>query len=123
MPFTSLRARGYWRDHYDPCAGPARLPQALIGRPRALEIIANVIIPAALASGDRSLAANARGWWQRLPRPAAYGATRFLETALASEGTPVADERLRVNARRAQGLLALHRGWCTQNGCGRCPLS
>ena len=61
---------------------------------------------------------RARALFARLPRPAAYGVTKFIENALASEGV-----RVPMNARRAQGLLALHRDWCTQNGCGRCPLS
>jgi len=117
-PFLALRAGGYWRDHHDPCAGPARLPAAFIGRSRALEIAANVLIPAALAAGPAPLRARARWWWERLPRPATYGATRFIEEALASEGI-----RVPVNARRAQGLLLLQKDWCTQNGCGRCALS
>jgi hypothetical protein len=117
-PFVSLRACGYWLDHHDPCAGPSRLPPAFVGRARALEIVLNVLIPAALASEEPSLVAHARRWWERLPRPASYGATRFIENALASEGV-----RLPLNARRAQGLLALSSDWCPKNGCGRCPLS
>jgi len=93
-----------------------------IGRSRALEIIVNVLVPVAIASGDAAgdaaLAAGARALYERLPRPASYGATRFIEQALAAEGIPVP-----VNARRAQGLLALHRDCCSENGCGRCPLS
>ncbi|HEX5502229.1 MAG TPA: DUF2851 family protein [Thermomicrobiales bacterium] len=114
----SARAGGYWLAHFDPCAGPCRLPPAFVGRARALEILLNVVLPAAAASGDDALAGRARALYAKLPRPAAYGATRFLENALGSEGV-----RVPVNARRAQGLLALHRDWCTQGGCGRCPLS
>ncbi len=113
-----VKAQGYWRHHYDVCAGPCRLPPAFVGRSRALEILVNVVLPAAAASGDEALAAKARALYTKLPRPAAYGVTKFIENALASEGV-----RMPVNARRAQGLLALHRDWCTQNGCGRCPLS
>jgi hypothetical protein len=116
-PLT-VSAGGFWLAHHDVCAGPCRLPPALVGRSRALEIALNVVVPVALASGDPALEAQARALYARLPRPAAYGATRFLENALASEGV-----RLPLNARRAQGLLALHRDWCTQGGCGRCPLS
>ncbi len=116
-PLT-VSASGYWRRHHDVCAGPARLPAAFIGRSRALEILINVVLPAAVAGGDPAAAAQARALYARLPRPATYGVTRFIEAALASEGV-----RVPVNARRAQGLLALHRDWCSQNGCGRCPLS
>ena len=117
-PLTGLRASGYWLDHHDPCAGPARLPAAFVGRSRALEILINVLLPAAAASGDHRLGERARSLFARLPRPAVYGATKSLEQGLADQG-----ERLPINARRAQGLLALHRDWCTQGGCGRCPLS
>jgi len=116
-PFA-VKARGYWRDRYDPCAGRARLGDAFIGRSRALEILVNVVIPAAAASGDPPLASKAQALYEKLPRPASYGVTRFIEQALASEGV-----RVPLNARRAQGLLALHRDWCSANGCGRCPLS
>lgn len=119
-PLVSLTAPDYWRAHHDPCASAARgaLPPTLIGRDRALEILINVALPAAIASGDAPLACRARALWRALPRPGAYGATRFIETALASDGV-----RVPINARRAQGLLALHRDWCERNGCGRCPLS
>ena len=112
------RASGYWLWHYDVCAGPCRLPAAFIGRSRALEILINVVLPAAAASEDRELSSRAQTLFAALPRPASYGQTRFIEAALASEGV-----RVPINARRAQGLLALNRDWCTQGGCGRCPLS
>jgi hypothetical protein len=94
------------------------MPARFIGRSRALEIILNVIVPAAIATGGEELAGRARALHARLPRPAAYGVTRYLEATLASGGA-----NLRLSARRAQGLLSLHRDWCTQGGCGRCPLS
>ncbi|HYM14506.1 MAG TPA: DUF2851 family protein [Dehalococcoidia bacterium] len=113
-----VSAEGYWLRHHDVCAGPCRLPAGFIGRSRALEIIVNVVLPATCAAGDEALAARARRLFARLPRPAVYGATRFIEEALASEGI-----RVPVDARRAQGLLALQRDWCPAGGCGRCPLS
>lgn len=116
-PLVRAAPDGYWRAHHDVCAGPCRLPPAFIGRSRALEIVINVIVPAGIAAGGAT-AGQARALLDKLPRPAQYGATRFLERALASSG-----DRVRINAPRAQGLLALHREWCTQNGCGRCPLS
>jgi hypothetical protein len=117
QPFAQAPA-AFWSRHYDPCAGPCALPPAVIGRARALEILVNAVLPAAAASGDPAVAARARALYARLPRPSAYGATRSLERAIASEGV-----RIPLDARRSQGLLALHRDWCTQGGCGRCPLS
>jgi hypothetical protein len=113
-----ISAEGYWLRHHDVCAGPCRLPAGFVGRSRALEIVVNVVLPVACAAGDAALAGRARELFGRLPRPAAYGATRFIEEALASEGM-----RVPVNARRAQGLLSLQREWCAAGGCGRCALS
>jgi hypothetical protein len=110
-----VEGEGYWRDHYDTASAACRLPPSLLGRSRAIEILLNVAVPAAIAGGE---ARRARELYAALPRPARYGATRYLEdTVNAARGG------VRVNARRAQGLLALHRDWCTQGGCGRCPLS
>lgn len=114
-PLVRVAPAGFWRHHHDLCAAPSRLPSAFIGKSRALEILVNVVLPAAAAAGNET---EARALYARLPRPSAYGVTRFLEQSLASDGV-----RIPLNARRAQGLLALHRDWCTQNGCGRCPLS
>jgi hypothetical protein len=112
------RSSGFWLWHHDVCAAPCRLPPAFIGRSRALEILTNVVLPAAAATGDVWLSSRARELFAALPRPASYGQTRFIEAALGSEGIRVA-----INARRAQGLIGLNRDWCTQGGCGRCPLS
>ncbi len=117
-PFLAARASGYWLHHHDLCAGASRMPPAYVGRSRAIEILINAVLPAACASGDPALESAARALFAKLPRAAVYGVTRYLEEALASEGV-----RVPVNARAAHGLLALNRDWCTQGGCGRCPLS
>ncbi len=121
-PWTAT-AGDYWRHHFDLSGGPCRLPAALIGRGRALEMAANVLLPLAAllaeAQRDREAALRARELLARLPRAGPYGATRFLEEALRS-----GDGRaFRLNARRQQGLLHLYHAYCTQGGCGRCPLS
>ncbi len=116
-PFT-VRASGYWLDHHDLCAGACRMPPSFVGRSRALEILINAVLPAACAADDAAISTPARALFAKLPRPAVYGLTRFIEDALASEGV-----KAPVNARRAQGLLELQRNWCTKGGCGRCSLS
>ncbi len=118
IALLTVNAVGFWSRHFDVCAGPCLLPLALIGRSRAIEMLVNVVLPVAASTGDNTLGSEARALYARLPRPAAYGKTKFIENALASMEVP-----LRITARRAQGLLALERDWCTQNGCGRCSLS
>ena len=114
----SVRACGYWLNHHDVCAGPCRMPPGFVGRSRALEMLINAVLPIACALDEPALEARARALFARLPRPAVYGLTRFIEEALAADGV-----RVPVNARRAQGLLELQRNWCTKGGCGRCALS
>ena len=93
--------------------------QGLVGASRALEIAANAVIPFALARAearsDRPLAKAAEALYALLPRGSDYGDTRHLRAALIG---------VRTNGfQRQQGMLYLHRGYCTQGGCGRCPLS
>jgi len=92
-----------------------RTGRGFIGRGRALEMIVNVVLPYFAASGDARRAARAGILYGRLPRPAAYGSVRHLDQALAGA--------VPVDARRQQGMLYLLRRYCTQGGCGKCPLS
>jgi hypothetical protein len=95
---------------------PGRLVAALsvpnaVGRARSIEIITNAVLPAVAAAGG----AEAESAFRSLPLPARYGAVRHIRSALAGE--------VRLNARRQQGMLYLLKQYCTQGGCGRCPLS
>lgn len=112
----AVPARGYWVDHHDVGAAPCNLSPALLGRSRAIELLVNVILPAAAARGG---VRAARRMFEAMPRPGAYGRTRGLEEGLRAQG----DGRMAIDARRAQGLLGLHSEWCSRDGCGRCPLS
>jgi hypothetical protein len=107
-------AWGYWIDHHDAGAAPCRLPPVLLSRSRAIELLVNVILPAAAALGREE---PVEALFRTLPRPAAYGRTRGLQDALRGTGG-----RIAINAQRAQGLLGLNNDWCTHDGCGRCPL-
>jgi hypothetical protein len=96
-----------------------RGPWGSIGRGRAVEIAVNAVLPFALALAEearqRPLEAAVLQAYRSLPRPGSYGCTRHLEEALVG-GVP-------VGAQRQQGMLYLYRHYCTQGGCGRCPLS
>jgi hypothetical protein len=86
----------------------------LVGRSRAIEIAANVVLPLAAALCDDPAAAVIEDVFARLPLPARYGNVRHLHEAASGLG---------IDARRQQGMLYLQRQYCTQGGCGRCPLS
>ena len=86
-----------------------------IGRSRAVEMLANAVLPCLAAVGPEGRARRAEAFYARLPLPAQYGAVRHLHEA--------AGRAVRVDFRRQQGMLYLLRQYCTQGGCGRCPLS
>ena len=83
-----------------------------IGRGRALEMAANAVLPCAAAQG---LGAASEALYRRLRLPARYGAVKHIHTALGGD--------VPLDTRRQQGMLYLLRQYCTQGGCGRCPLS
>jgi hypothetical protein len=113
-------AEGFWSTHYDPGAGSAGPLGALIGRGRALELLINIVLPFAAAWGEArgltALSQQALALFQRLPRSGSYGPVRFLESSLISRGGG-------WSACCQQGLLYLYHQYCTQGGCGACPLS
>jgi hypothetical protein len=88
--------------------------RGLVGRGRAIEIAANIVLPLAAALCDEPAAGVIEGVFARLPLPAPYGNVRHLHEAASG---------VRIDARRQQGMLYLQRQYCTQGGCGRCPLS
>ena len=85
-----------------------------IGRSRAIEIAANVVLPLLAAMEGGRWERQAERLWVRLALPARYGPVRHLHDALAG---------VRIDSRRQQGMLYLLGQYCTQGGCGRCPLS
>jgi len=87
----------------------------LIGEARAQELLINAVLPFAAARGLRELALAVM---RALPAGQAYGKTAFLESNLR-----LAKGRVARNALQSQGLLAYVAEWCSQGGCGRCPLS
>jgi hypothetical protein len=90
---------------------------ALLGPERARELLVNAVLP--FAALDPSLQPRALALLAALPPGAAYGRTRFLEHNLRrADG-----KQRRRDAVVQQGLLGLLNAWCSQGGCGRCPLS
>lgn len=86
----------------------------LVGRARAIEIAGNAVLPLAGALCGEPAVSRIEAAFGQLPQPARYGAVRHLHAA--SPGVA-------PSMRRQQGMLYLLRQYCTQGGCGRCPLS
>ena len=87
----------------------------LVGRGRAVEIIANAVLPWLAALGPEQRVRRAEAIFASLPVSDRYGAVRHLHEAVGT-GVP-------KSFRRQQGMLYLLDQYCTHGGCGRCPLS
>lgn len=95
----------------------------LIGRGRAVEIAANVVLPFAVAWGEArgsaDLLRTAQAMYAALPRATDYGITDHINRALQQ---PSSGRRLPLRMIHQQGMLYLYHSFCRQNGCSRCPL-
>ncbi|HEX5367861.1 MAG TPA: DUF2851 family protein [Dehalococcoidia bacterium] len=96
----------------DPAGGTA-----LIGPARARELALNLALPYAALSS--SLREKAIALLEALPAASPYGKTGFLENTLRRPD----GKRGIAGTLEQQGLLDYLGRWCSQGGCGRCPLS
>ncbi len=87
----------------------------LVGRARAIEIAGNAVLPLAAALCGEPAASRIEAVFAELPLPVRYGAVRHLHEVTRPD--------VRSNMRRQQGMLYLLHQYCTQGGCGKCPLS
>ncbi len=86
-----------------------------IGAARAQELLVNAVLPFAAALGLKKAAV---ALLRTLPAGTSYGKTGFLESDLRpTKG------RIARSALQSQGLLGYVTQWCSQGGCGKCPLS
>jgi hypothetical protein len=122
LDLLTVEADGLWRERSLPWQPDSTPAGALIGRGKALELAINAILPVLLAEAEREnlplLSMAVLRAFHALPSPAAYGRTAHLTRALRSD-----DGSLIRGADRSQGALQLYGHYCTQGGCGRCPLS
>ena len=90
--------------------------RSLIGRGRGAEIAVNVVLPVTLCLGVEEAAIMQL--YEALPDPGSYGLTAYLEGILRRQ-----DAALLKSAAERQGLLTMQKEYCSQGGCGACPLS
>lgn len=118
----TVEADGVWGERGLPWDSGSRSLGALIGRSKALELALNAVLPSLLAESERDglplLEMAVLRAFHALPSPPAYGRTAHLYRALRDANTSLIQR-----ADQSQGALHLYAGYCTQGGCGRCPLS
>ena len=117
----TVMASGYWKTHYDFGCYSRHIAPALIGSSRAAAIAVNVILPFTFAWGKYNeqpeLAARSLAVFTIHPKPGTNAIERHMSKQL---GRP----RLPVNsAQRQQGLIHIHKTFCTQGKCMVCPLA
>ena len=88
----------------------------LIGRARAIEIAGNAVLPLAAALCGEPAAS-------RIERASSRSCRCPLATGPYAISIEVTRPDVRSDMRRQQGMLYLLNQYCTQGGCGKCPLS
>jgi hypothetical protein len=115
----------FWSRHYN-FGASAREPVALVGRPRARDIIVNVVLPFLVAHAQATCSAtlehNAVALWEIFPRLSPHSVETF--AVYRFFGPKAATTKILSRARRQQGLLQLVRDFCLNDSsaCARCPL-
>jgi len=92
-----------------------------VGADRVLAIVANAVVPLALAiaehSGDTALGDAAANLWERLPAADANEVTRRAQRQVAGESRLTG-----LGARGQQGLIHLDQTLCQPRRCFECPV-
>jgi len=115
-----VMASGYWKTHHDFGCHSRYIAPALIGSSRAAAIAVNVILPFTFAWGRHNtwpeLDARSLAIFTAHPNPGTNAIERHMSKQLGRSGVPV------NSAQRQQGMIHIHKTFCTQGKCPVCPL-
>lgn len=126
LQFVLCPASGFWREHYD-LRGRQRTGRAvpagdLIGRERALDIVANIFLPALWLyyreAGDGALQSQVREAYGALPRLQENQISRRMRQQLSAK-YPI-QKKVAASAAGQQGLIHLHKLYCRPLRCEEC---
>jgi hypothetical protein len=114
-----IKSGGYWEDHYDfGCVRSKRI-SCLLGRPRAAEIVVNVLLPFCCGWGklnsDSDLSTKAFDIYAGYPRLESNAIERHMLRQLSLDSC-----RLKF-ARYQQGFIHVYKNFCVQGKCAECP--
>ncbi|HXX59611.1 MAG TPA: DUF2851 family protein [Dehalococcoidales bacterium] len=103
---------GYWENHFDIGRLDVKLGAWLIGQTTARIMVINTILPYFANFGEKAAIL-----YRFYPVSEENTVERHMKRQLELSGKEV------NSSRRQQGLLHLYKNYCTQGGCGRCPLT
>lgn len=114
-----VKSGGYWEDHYDfGCIRSKRI-SCLLGRPRAAEIVVNVLLPFCRGWGklnsDSDLSSKALDIYAGYPRLESNAIERHMLKQLSLDSCRL------IFARHQQGFIHIYKNFCVQGKCGVCP--
>jgi len=117
LEWLDVRADTFWARHTSRGGPTVPAPMALVGRPRAAAILANVCVPLLAALDEHT--PFAAGWLDRLPPEAPSDRLRRMAQTLFGVGHPPSLYRTGL---RRQGLLQIFQDYCLhdRSRCAEC---
>lgn len=112
---------GYWASYFDFGLGSRIKTPTLLGRRRAADIVANVLLPFTYAwsrlTSQPELEQKTLALYRSYPKLVINTVERHMRNQLGLSSGLV------NSAQRQQGLIHIYNTLCTQGKCNRCPLS
>ncbi len=119
----TLEATGYWETHSTFGVSTAR-KMALIGNQRAVEIIVNKILPVvyiwAVESESQTLQETILNLYSVAPKSSGNKIIRKIDEQIFTEAQQL--RHLKPTAKIEQGILRLHKNYCSDWLCDLCPI-
>ena len=117
-------ATGYWSSHSHFGKGVYPLGSALIGEPRASDIIVNKLLPLALVWAEESQSSKLSEAVQKLydqhPQLKRNTKTKKIDARIFTEQQPI--QSISPTAKKQQGAIYLHENFCKSQLCELCPI-
>ena len=119
-----LPAAGYWASHSHFGKGISPAGTAMIGKPRASDIIINTLLPLVLVwaeeSQSSSLSDAVQKIYDRHPKLQDNHITKKLAAQIFTEQQPI--QSISPSAKKQQGAIYLQKNFCASQLCELCPI-
>jgi hypothetical protein len=119
-----LPATGYWSSHSHFGKGISPRGSALIGKPRASEIIVNKLLPLTLVWAEESQSSKLSDAVQKLydhhPKVEDNSINDKITAQIFTEQQPI--QQISPSAKKQQGAIYLYNNFCSSQLCELCPI-